>query len=311
MKLLEKITEAPRAFTLAMERDLLPSALSAREQREAFAAALRSKAVFSARVTSADFLARVREVIGGVTSGEINHATARTILRQTLDDMGYTAEGGFPDAEELVEPAIAGTLQDLRSFRRLDLIVNTQVALMQGRARKQRGQDNITLYPAWELVRFGQREVPRDWPTRFEQAGGELLDKGEGGIGGRMIAHKNDSVWSALGDSALFDDALDVSHPPFAFNSGMNWREVSMWEWMKLGGQKQEADPEAGKESLLPPNVASPATREAIEAILRDHDQVEQDGKRVSAGDLREMERRRNREEYAKRYGLSREEVGL
>ena len=41
-----------------------------------------------------------------------------------------------------------------------------------------------------------------------------------------MIAHKQSPIWAALGSRALFDDSLNVDHPPFAFQSGMGWREV-------------------------------------------------------------------------------------
>ena len=52
---------------------------------------------------------------------------------------------------------------------------------------------------------------------------------------GRMIALKDAEVWSAIGDSALFPDALDVDHPPFAFESGMGWREILGSEARELG----------------------------------------------------------------------------
>jgi hypothetical protein len=42
-------------------------------------------------------------------------------------------------------------------------------------------------------------------------------------------------VWGELGASGNFDDALDVDYPPFAFNSGMRWREVSRGECNALG----------------------------------------------------------------------------
>jgi hypothetical protein len=53
--------------------------------------------------------------------------------------------------------------------------------------------------------------------------------------GGRMVAHKLDPIWQELGDSANFDDALDTHVPPFAFNSGMGWRELRADEAAPLG----------------------------------------------------------------------------
>jgi|GEM_PF-3377016 len=52
---------------------------------------------------------------------------------------------------------------------------------------------------------------------------------------GRMIARKDSPIWSELGSSANFDDALDVEYPPFAFNSGMWVRDIDRDEALALG----------------------------------------------------------------------------
>ena len=49
-----------------------------------------------------------------------------------------------------------------------------------------------------------------------------------------MIALKGDPVWGELGSHGNFSDALDVDHPPFAFNSGMGWDEVDEEECAAL-----------------------------------------------------------------------------
>jgi len=41
-----------------------------------------------------------------------------------------------------------------------------------------------------------------------------------------MIALKDDDVWDQLGSSDFFPDGLDNPYPPFAFNSGMDVRDV-------------------------------------------------------------------------------------
>jgi hypothetical protein len=156
-------------------------------------------------------------------------------LFQTLQAVGYTPEGGFPQAslsatpgqaQPIVPPALAGTLLDLSSFRRLDLIVKTQLQLMQGAGEQWRGQqpDRLAAFPAWELVRVEARTAPRDWPSRWVIAGGrgQVVP-----ATARMIALKGDPVWGELGSYDNFQDALGVDHPPFAFLSGMGWKEVS------------------------------------------------------------------------------------
>jgi hypothetical protein len=121
---------------------------------------------------------------------------------------------------------LAGTLQDLSSRRRIEFILRTQTALARGKGQQLRGQARAAQFPAWELVRVYQVAVPRDWPSRWTIAGGKP---------GRTIALKGDPVWGELGSYANFSDALGVDHPPFAFSSGMGWREVAAGEVRRLG----------------------------------------------------------------------------
>lgn len=220
------------AEQIASIRDLLPTTLGSAELRESLAADIRARLVFVSRASNAIFLSKVKEVVVQLAAGDMDHASARLVLREVLKAVGYTPEGGFPDVEEgEVPPALQGSLQDLSSTRRLDLILNTQVDLMRGRSMQLRGMEATALrmWPAWELVRAIQTAVPRDWPSRWVVAGGRLVD------GGRMIALKGDPVWGELGSSGNFEDALDVDFPPFAFNSGMSWTPIERYEVERLG----------------------------------------------------------------------------
>jgi hypothetical protein len=229
------------AAQVAGIRDLLPTSLGTAEIRDAIAADLRARSVFSARATNATFLDAIKMVIDELAAGKTNHATARWYLAETLKELGYDSEaGGFPDAPGEVDPALAGTLQDLRSRTRLDLIIRTQLALVRGRGQQLRGTtpEALRQFPAWELVRAIDRRVKRKWGgvhdgtpprrggdvdprPRWIIAGGKSLESG------RLVALKGDPVWGELGASGNFDDALDVDYPPFAFNSGMAWVEIS------------------------------------------------------------------------------------
>ena len=220
------------AAAISAIRKLLPTSLGSSEVRDAIAEDVRARSVFVSRGTNAIFLAKVQEVTTQIADGELDYASGRLALLETLRELGYTPEGGFPDdLPGTVPPAVAGSLQDLKSTRRLNLIIETQVELVRGRGQQLRGMNPETLAakPAWELVRFFPVEVPRDWPARWEIAGGTLVD------GGRMIALKGDPLWGELGSSANFEDALDVDFPPFAFNSGMRWRPISRSEADSLG----------------------------------------------------------------------------
>lgn len=198
-----------------------------------------ARSVFVARGTNAIFASKLKEVIDQLAAGDIGEGQARTALYEVLDALGYDSEkGGFPGEE--VPPALKGALQDLRSFRRMDLIVRTQLDLMTGAGLQRRGQtpDRLAQFPAWELVRMEEKTAPRNWDgrapsktdpqSRWTIAGGKLY-------GVRMIAFKGDPVWGELGAWENFQDALGVDHPPFAFNSGMGWKEISEAECDALG----------------------------------------------------------------------------
>jgi hypothetical protein len=218
------------AFAIASRRQLMPTSLGTAGLRNLGAKAL-GRSVFTARGTSMVFTSKIKEVVDKMASGSINEAEARVTLRETLKALGYTPEGGFPDAPAgSVPPALKGTLQDLSSFRRLDLIVRTQIDLMRGAGQQFRGHtpDRLESAPAWELVRIEPKAAPRDWPSRWVVSGGASY-------GGRMIALKGDPAWGELGSYDNFDDALGVDYPPFAFNSGMGWESVSRSECLELG----------------------------------------------------------------------------
>ena len=236
------------AQRIAEIRDLLPTTLGSAEVRAQLAAELRANSVFVCRAANVVFLSKVKEVVDAISGGRMDAASGRVALLETLRAIGYTPEGGFKDVPAgQVPPAVAGTLQDLTSFRRLSLIVDTQISLTNGRGQQLRGMETerFKLFPAWELVRVESRAAPRNWGAT--QEGSPPIHQGKPDLrsrwtiaggnfwAGRMIAFKGDPVWGELGASANFDDALDVDHPPFAFNSGMGWEEIPRSEVAALG----------------------------------------------------------------------------
>jgi hypothetical protein len=211
------------AFRAAQGRGILPTDLSSKELRD-LAAGVRANAVFTARGTSAAYATKLKEVINAIAQGKMGENQAITALFETLQALKYSPEGGFPDAPAgAVPPALRGTLQDLSSLRRLRLIVKTQTDLMRGAGQQLRGlePEALAVFPCWELVRVISVRVPRDWDHpktgRWKEVGGQIYQ-------GRMIAPKGDVVWGELGSA--FPDSLDVDYPPFAFNSGMGWKEI-------------------------------------------------------------------------------------
>jgi hypothetical protein len=213
------------ALAIAKARGVLPTALDTEGIRATWSAELRRQSVFSARTTNAAYLASLEKQIEAVLNGR-DPAQARAILKGQLTRLGYTAKRGFPGDKKLgIPPARPGSITDLASNARLDLILDTQVALITGRAEQLAGREPAALKqePALELVRLEARKAPRDWLARWKRAGGKVIQTKSGP---RLIAHKLAPVWQRLGSSAFFSDALDVDHSPFAFRSGMGTEPI-------------------------------------------------------------------------------------
>lgn len=264
----------PAPFEEAVEslrsRGIMPTALSSAQIRE-IGASVRATSFFSARTTHARYLQDIRDVVDKILSGQMTKAEAKEILQAKLIEYGYDPARGFLGDESLGIPqAKLNSLRDLGSSARLDLILDTQLALHRSIGQRIQGSTPEALYdyPCWELVRMVPRRVPRGsalsgsigWPERWEQCGGEFYR-------GRMIARKDSPVWAALGDSSRFADALDVDVPPFAFNSGFSWLEIPREEAVALGAVS--ADDEIRD---TPPELAteiSASTRGIDTGILR------------------------------------------
>ena len=285
MPLVIPADSASQALDIASARGTLPTWMSTGQMRRKVAASVRRRAVYSARMTHATAVQHTKDVVDRVLKGGLGNdfAQGRLELRNLFRRLGYTPETGFPGDEALgIPPARPGSLKDLTSDRRLNLILNTQMQLMRGVAQKTRGMDGtrVKLFPAWELVRYAPRRNERDWPARFRAVGYDLPVDGEGRE--RLVAVKGSPVWAALGNSALFDDALDVDHPPFAFESGMGWLEVHWDEAEKIGldlSVAQAMKTPRDVESIMPPARASddhldPDLKARLRRALEEDDRI-------------------------------------
>ena len=204
-------------------KDLLPTSLGSDELRSSTASDILRRSVFSARMESARYLAKIREVAAQIVDGTVNQARARELLLEELSRMGHA-------------PSDGGGLANPASIRRLNLIVDTQ-RQMAASASSMMNETAGTLaaFPAYELVRFVGKRVPRpDWDLRWSAAGDSV--GWEGALRGRFMALKDSPIWQAIGDGAGgFRDTLGNPFPPFAFSSGMAWREVSSDEARSAG----------------------------------------------------------------------------
>jgi len=209
------------ALDAAEVRSVLPTTGNTADLR-ALDSAIKRRAMFSATETSARALDAIGEGVRELLDGDNDQASVRLRIKQLRESMSYSPE-----------PGKAGGLQDLSSTLRINLQLETNVATAQGYGNYLQGQqaDVLAGNPAQELFRaFGPRDSSdqRPWAERWAQAGGTFF-------GGRMIALKNDGVWSRLGDPALFDDGLGNPYPPYAFNSGMDVRDISRADAVQLG----------------------------------------------------------------------------
>ena len=234
-------------------KELLPTSLGSDEIREQIAREILQRSIFSARMESARYLAKVREVCAQIAAGEISQATARLALMEVLAEMGHS-------------PLDEGGLMNPASLRRLNLILDTQRQMAASVAMLAEQTDDVVyLYPAWELTRFETRAVPRpDWYDRWAAAGAACGF--EGALQGSLIALKNSPIWAHLGNGAGgYRDTLGNPYPPFAFGSGMDWDDVSREECIALGlVKKDEEIMRPGRASLSPEDAEIIAAAEKL-----------------------------------------------
>ena len=218
------------AIKALQKRKILPTDLNS-EQLQKLPVALRDSAFFSSKVEDARILQEAHDTVAQIIKPEgrlpgdyMDMSTARLNIRNVLAAVGYAPE-----------PGKAGSIEDLSSDPRLNLIVKMQVAMARGRGQWMATQDNDILdeFPCYELYRAEDRIEPRDWEARWEAAGGEFYGPEE-----RMIARKNSTIWTRI-------SRFGTPWPPFDFNSGMDVQDVDREEAEDLGvikpGQTVEA----------------------------------------------------------------------
>ncbi len=185
---------------------------------------LRRRLFFSARTPQVQYVSKLREITTQIADGRLSPQAGRSRLRAILDSLGYDPKaGGFPGWPG-VPPATPGSLQDLSSTRRLNLIFDTNLAQAEAIGMEERGSTDLALfrYPAWQLIRVATRKAARDWQQRWTDAANAVGWEGVA-TGGEMIARKDSPIWEALGSGAGgHTDALNTPRPPFALQPQNN-----------------------------------------------------------------------------------------
>ena len=178
-------------------------------------AGLRDRAFFSSRVAQANILDALRQRSAEYADGHTSMSDIRQQMRKDLETMHYTPEKGTE-----------GTIRDLYSKARLDVIVKQNVATARGFIRWAEGNSPgaYAAFPAQEFKRVHPRKRERGttyWQNRWEKAGGKTY-------GGRMIALKDDPVWTKL-------STFGTPYPPFDWGSGMGVRDIDRKTAIALG----------------------------------------------------------------------------
>jgi hypothetical protein len=188
-------------------------------------------------------------------------------IKTLLQSIGYQ-----PDAKD------RGTIKDLSSDARINLQLGHNVQSAQGYGQWSQGQEPgaVDAFPAQELFRLESRDEPRDWPTRWNGARGELgaaTTATDGRVA--MVALKSDTIWEKL-------STFGVPWPPFDFNSGMWVRDVDRARAEELGviqpGQRAVSGVERFNRDLQASAAGlDAATLASLKAVFKDQIRIEGD----------------------------------
>lgn len=188
-----------------LQKALVASNIDSREWNSV-QAGLRDRAFFSSRVAQANILDALQKRTAEYSDGRTSISEIRKRMRRDLETLHYTPEAGTE-----------GTIKDLYSKARLDVIIKQNVATARGFIRWAEGNEPgaYAAFPAQEFKRVHPRKKERGttyWQNRWKNAGGKFH-------GGRMIALKDDPVWTKL-------SIFGTPYPPFDWGSGMGVRDI-------------------------------------------------------------------------------------
>jgi hypothetical protein len=210
------------ALDAAAVKSLLPTSGRTRDLQQ-LETPLKRRALWSATVESIDSLEAIATGVQSILEGTADQASVSLDLLKVIKSQGYEPA-----------PENVGGLQDVSSFARRSLILETQVAIARGAGWREQGMqaDVLDEYPAMELFRAswprGGPDAERSWANRWARVGGQFY-------GSRMIALKTDPIWQQLGNPNIFPDALGNDFAPFAFSSGMRTRDIDRDQAESLG----------------------------------------------------------------------------
>lgn len=222
---------------ILLAKDIFPTYLKSREIRIFWSQAVKDQSLFSARTTSKEYLKRVKELLADYQTGigvtkdgrPISQGQDRTrmLMREKLAELGMLERDADGNVEE--------RMTNLGSTMRLDLIIETNTEFAHSTAQKMTASDPLQqiLRPAWELVRNGPVDQPRNWRERWYECASICNWEGVAKDPTRMVALTGSPIWELLGNH--FVDSIGCNQPPFCWGSKMGWKSVSRKECIQLG----------------------------------------------------------------------------
>lgn len=204
---------------------LLPTELRTKELA-ALPVWIRERSFFMAAVDRVETLQEFSSRVDRIVRGDLTVQEARQELSGALDALGYQPEAGQE-----------GTIKDLRTVRRKDVALRTNVAQVHGYSLWAHQQRALDVFPAQRFVRQRIAREPRmNWPERFAAAVAATTP--EGANVEALAALVNHPCWVAL-------SVFGTPYAPFDFGSGMGLEPMMRDEAEALGIVPAEgADPE-------------------------------------------------------------------
>ena len=206
---------------------------------------IRERSFFMAAVTQAEVLQTYQTTTAKYVAGEISEAEARRELREGLAKVGY-----------LPRPGEEGGIKDLRTGRRMDVVLRTNASMAANKAAYDKQLLAIKVFPAKRMVRMTPKRIPRNWHARWRDY------KGQPGVNAKeMAALVTSPVWVQL-------SRFGAPYPPYDFGSGMGDLAVRRDEAQRLGlldGPPAKPAPAGGPRIEDGEAVVSPSFNEALE----------------------------------------------
>ena len=214
------------AADLILKKALVGSKIGS-EEWSRIHAGMRDRAFIISRIEDQRIHYDVRRLVSEVTRMNLDPSEYRREIRKRLQELGYAPKPG----EE-------GTIKDLYSKRRLDVILQQNRDQTRGFIQFKQFTTKAALeeFPASRLVRVERRKQERNWDARW-RAGAERV--GWEGVyrGADKVALKTSPIWIAI-------NRFGHRYPPFDFGSGMGVENVSIDECVRMKFVKPDDSPQ-------------------------------------------------------------------